>query len=130
MLSVDLSTGLLELPAHRVVDQVTRETGSLTLVCLLLLHPPDQDDLQHDDTPENAPDRQNSFERIDLNNNSSVMDFTNKSGKGTYVLWSKLGIEDVGSDDVADGVASVERSVVDGLLGLSGAVATLSLIHI
>lgn len=42
----------------------------------------------------------------------------------TYVLWGKLGIEDVRCDDVANGVSSVEGRVVDGFLGLSGAVCS------
>lgn len=49
-----------------------------------------------------------------------------RSGKWeteTYVLRCVFGIEDVGGDDVTDGVCGIERGIVHSLLGLSGAVA-------
>lgn len=119
---MNLGTGFVEIAVHGVVDKVSWEAGCLTLVSLLLLHPCDEEDLGNDDSPENAPDDQNAFESIDLY--VIVSRGSNMWMARTYVLWSKFGVEDVRGNDVSNGVASVERGVVDGLLGLSGAVAT------
>jgi hypothetical protein len=48
----------------------------------------------------------------------------------TYVLGCKLGVEDVRRNDVADRVTGVERRVVDGLLGLSGAIGSHPTEHV
>ena len=66
ILAMDLCTSLVELAAHGVVHRVSGKTGRLTLVRLLLLHPSDEYDLSNDDTPENTPDAQNAFKRVDL----------------------------------------------------------------
>ena len=66
ILSVDLSTCLMEMAAHRVIDGVPRETGRLTLIALLLLHPGDKNNLSDNYSPEDAPDYQDAFEGIDL----------------------------------------------------------------
>ena len=63
---MDLLARLVELAAHGVVDKIPGQAGSLALVLLLLLHPGDEHDLGDDDAPENAPDGENAFERIDL----------------------------------------------------------------
>lgn len=66
ILAMDLRTSLVELAAHGVVHRVSGKPGRLTLVRLLLLHPSDEDDLSNDDTPENTPDAQDAFKRVDL----------------------------------------------------------------
>ena len=42
----------------------------------------------------------------------------------TYVLWSELFIKNVWGNDVTNGVSSVERRIIDGLLGLSSTVCS------
>jgi len=66
VLSVDLSTSLMEMAAHRVIDGVPRKTGRLTLIALLLLHPGDEDYLSDNYSPEDAPDYQDALESVDL----------------------------------------------------------------
>jgi hypothetical protein len=66
VLAVDFFSSFVEVAAHGVVDKISRQTGGFTLVLLLLLHPCDEEDLSNDDTPENAPNRQDAFESIYL----------------------------------------------------------------
>lgn len=63
---MDLGPGFVEIVAHGVVDKVSRETRCFTLVALLLLYPDNVQNLDDDDTPENAPDDQDAFESVDL----------------------------------------------------------------
>lgn len=56
----------LLVSAHGIIDRVPRKTSCLALVTLLLLHPRDDNNLQNHDTPEDAPDRENAFESIVL----------------------------------------------------------------
>ena len=63
---MDLSTCLMEMAAHRVIDGVPRKTGCLTLIALLLLHPGDKNDLSDDYSPEDAPDYQDALKSVDL----------------------------------------------------------------
>ena len=66
VLTVNLGTSLVELPAHGVVDEISWKAGCFTLICLPLLHPGDEEDLGNDNTPKNAPYGQDAFEGIDL----------------------------------------------------------------
>lgn len=66
VLAMNLSTSLVKLLAHGVIDKLSGKTGSLALVALLLLHPGDEEDLADDDGPENAPDGQDTLEGVDL----------------------------------------------------------------
>jgi hypothetical protein len=49
-----------------VVDEVPRESGGLSLVALLLLHPSEEEDLDDDYAPQDAPDYEDSFQGIPL----------------------------------------------------------------
>jgi len=66
VLSVDLSTCLMEMAAHRVIDRVPGKTSRLALIALLLLHPGDEKNLSDNNTPEDAPDDQDTLESVDL----------------------------------------------------------------
>jgi len=66
VLSVDLSTCLMEMAAHRVIDRIPRKTSRLALIALLLLHPGDENDLSDNDSPEDAPNYQDALESVDL----------------------------------------------------------------
>jgi hypothetical protein len=55
ILAVYFFSSLMELAAHGVVDKVSRQTSSFSLVLLLLLHPSDEEDLSDNDAPEDAP---------------------------------------------------------------------------
>jgi hypothetical protein len=63
---MNLLASLVELAAHRVINEVPGQTGRLALILLLLLHPCDKYNLGDYNAPKNAPDGKNAFERIDL----------------------------------------------------------------
>lgn len=123
VLAVDLCTSFVELVSHRVILEDSGKSSCLALVTLLLLAPSDVQDLEHDDHPEDDPDDQDTLESIDLNISLATCALCNFRLWSTYVLRCELGVEDVGCDNVANGVASVERGVVDGFLCLSSTVA-------
>jgi hypothetical protein len=66
ILSMDLSTSLVEMTAHRVILRVPGKTSRLTIIALLLLHPNDGENLCDNDTPKDTPDYQNALESVDL----------------------------------------------------------------
>lgn len=57
ILTMHIRISLVIMPTHRVINWVSRKTGSFALVGLLLLHPYDEEKLGDNNTPENAPDR-------------------------------------------------------------------------
>jgi hypothetical protein len=66
ILAMDLFARFVELSTHGVIDKISWKTSCFTLIAFLLLHPGDQEDLCDDDAPEDAPDSQDAFESIDL----------------------------------------------------------------
>jgi hypothetical protein len=121
---MDLLSGFVELSAHGVVDEISSKASRFTLVAFLLLHPRNQKDLCDDNSPENAPNNQDALESIDLHRSLLVFDPEIATTCKTYVLRSKLRVENVRSDDVSDRITRVERCVVNRLLRLSSAVPT------
>lgn len=66
ILAMDFGSSFMEGTTHGVIDNVPRDTRCLTLVGLLLLHPRNEHDLSHNNSPKDAPDSQYAFESVDL----------------------------------------------------------------
>lgn len=123
VLAMYLGTGLLKCSIHGMIDEVPGKTGCLAVVALLLLHPCDEDDLSNDYNPQDTPDDHDALERVHLHWISQAR-VNSGYRSGAYILRSKFSVEDVRRDNVTDRVCSIERGVVNSLLGLSRAITT------
>jgi hypothetical protein len=66
VLPVNLRASLVKLATHGVINRVSWEAGCFALVTLLLLHPCDEDNLNNDNSPKNAPYGKNALKSVDL----------------------------------------------------------------
>lgn len=82
VLAVDLGARLVEVLAHRVIDQVSWQAELLALVPLLLDQPGDVEDLGDDDHPEDDPDYEDALEGVDLDD---VLDWVAEVSKQEHL---------------------------------------------
>ena len=91
MLTVHLLAGFMELSTHRQIGRITRQTRSLAGIRLLLSHANQDENKEHDNAPENAPDSEDAFEGVDLFMLARFLGIAPAVvGCKTYVLGSEL----------------------------------------